>query len=199
MVAFIDTGDSPIGSSDENTRRFGKVHEMIDRIFDDLVPRFLKLTATSKSSEKDGIEAIAMLSVLREFTTMYLEWQEDGGNGSSSGANTTSAATSVDLLFSPLSTSASSSSKEDSNAAIPPRATYFVSKMLHELSTSLESVINQYRVEQIVWINSQKADPKSPGVLTPFCKFPTLLHQIVEMTNGMVCSFVLKTYLLSFV
>jgi hypothetical protein len=180
MVSFIDTGDG----GNETTRRFDKVNDMIDGIFDELVSRFLKLTATSKSSEKDGVESVAMLSVLREFTTMYLEWQDDRGNGSSSAVNASAIATSVDLLFSPLSTSASASSKDNSDA-IPSRATYFVSKMLHELSNSFQSIINQYRVEQIVWINSQKADPKFPGVLAPFYKFPTLLHQIVEMTNGM--------------
>lgn len=201
LVSFPD-GDATAGSWDtgDSPRRFGKVHDMIDGVFEGLALRFLKLSATSKVTDKDGVEAIAMLSVLREFSAVYLEWSEDSkddsvkaavspSNGSSNSAITSLFANNNDLGDlglgdGPLLKAADDSSKAGSG--LPPRATYFVSKMLHELTTAFEAIVSQFRVEQIVWINSQKADPKSPMVLPPFYKFPTLLQQVLEMTNGMV-------------
>lgn len=174
---------------------------MIDGVFEGLALRFLKLSATYKVTDKDGVEAIAMLSVLREFSAVYLEWSEDGkddsvkaavspSNGSSHSAITSLFANNNDLGDLGLGDGPLMKAPDDGSnkagSSLPPRATYFISKMLHELTTAFEAIVSQFRVEQIVWINSQKADPKSPMVLPPFYKFPTLLQQVLEMTNGMV-------------
>lgn len=191
MVSFMETEAASPGSWDgtDSPKRFGKVHDMIDGVFEGLAPRFMKLTATSKGTEKDGVEAVAMLAVLREFSTMYLEWQDDKdstGNSGSSNKVTISNSNNAAGIMTLVASSATPAGGEDNGSSLPPRATYFVSKLLHDLTTAFESVINQFRVEQIVWINNQKADSKSPSVLVPFYKFPTLLQQILEMTNGMV-------------
>jgi hypothetical protein len=62
----------------------------------------------------------------------------------------------------------------------------FLLKLFDTMRDTLEQRITTYTNEQIKWIQTQKFDPKSPNVLLPFYRFPSLVMQIMEMTNDEV-------------
>lgn len=179
------------GFAEGSPHRTSKIHDMIDNVFDGVASRFLKLTATpiakSNANEFDGIEAIAMLAVIREFSAVFLETGEANKDERDSMSESNPSITASMSSFAAVNgggAPVAGTTAEESPTI--PRATYYVSKLLASLTTSYENIINHYTLAQNVWINAQKADPKSPAVLVPFYKFPTLVQQILEMTNGQV-------------
>lgn len=76
--------------------------------------------------------------------------------------------------------------EHDESMAAFTSSNLYLNKMFKTLRNALEQNIHAFTLEQINWINSQRADPKSPGVLSPFVKFPSLVLQIMQVTNGLV-------------
>lgn len=135
--------------------------------------------SSGSGDQVDGIEAIAMLTILHEFSLMYVAISPYL----------------FDSVGAPMEKRATISFDEsneniptvDSAAAAPSHPqSYYLIQVLDTLRNALLARIHQFVNEQIVWINAQKYDPKSPAVLVPFAKFPTLIVQVMEMTNGMV-------------
>lgn len=182
-----ETLQSASPSDDVSSFVNSKLHDMVEGVFDGLLPRFLKLSsskitsssasasaaaasvggagASSGSSnsnvDHDGVEAAAMLTMIKEFSRVY------SSNGPTNPSSSTNSSTNI-ILESAISSTPSS---------------FYLDKLLTTLSSTYEVIISQYCSEQVTWITAQKADPKAAGVLPPFFKFPTLVQQVLEMTN----------------
>lgn len=204
----------------------------MNAIFDTVFKRLTSISASSvlnssNASETDGIEAIALLSVLQQFLTSFMESlnslnsspnppssnlaldttntnnnnnagkdanNQNNNNTSPTLANT--AASRSQLIKRPsIYQELNPSSYMDPESQLYVLRTVnnrvFLFKLFDSLKEYFEQRINAFMNEQIKWINAQKADPKSPNVLLPFYRFPTLIMQIIEMCNGEVTLFIL--------
>lgn len=128
-------------------------------------------TPNISSSDVDGIEAIALLSVLTSFSNNYIM-------------------NLAQLAMKELETSETTNSVVRAQETITYSAlntnTLYLSKVFKILQDSFEQRIMLYTQEQFHWIIAQKVDIKAAEVLPPFFKFPTFVAQIVEMTQSEV-------------
>ncbi len=124
----------------------------------------------------DGVEVVAMLTVLHQFQLLYptvTPFPEEGTLDDSS-----------PLMLSQSEEPASPDVRLSNVHA--SSNTLFLNKALQSFKLSLSARLNLFVGEQISWINAQKSDPKAATVQTPFARFPTLILQLFEMTDGLV-------------
>jgi hypothetical protein len=151
---------------DEATFVQSRLHSMLEVVFDNLVPRILSLTSTPVSSivnptiisSTETHDGIESIAMLTTLT-QYLE------------------------SFTEVLQVAS----DDSQRVEWCHDGMYLGKTLRTLQQQLEQNIVLFGNEQIQWIHSQRADPKSPNVLLPFLRFPSIVLHIVQMTTGKVC------------
>jgi hypothetical protein len=163
---------------DVKTFAHSRLHSLLVGVFESLLPRLLSISnnspTTTSNAEIDGIEAIAMLTVLVEFTSFYLD--------------TTRGSLSIHSTSRPSSPSISSRaiSTIEEDVDSPPIVYFYSTMIFAELKEALEQRIYAFTTEQINWILVQKGDPKAPGVFPPFYRFPTLVLHVVEMLHEQV-------------
>eukprot|EP00981_Chlorochromonas_danica_P009700 scaffold2799_cov159-Ochromonas_danica.AAC.17 len=166
QTALTDRADVVNLVADATTFAHSRLHRLLLGLFESVPTRLLSLSNTSPSSnsgsggEMDGIEAVAMLTVLTDFIAFY---QENKG--------------SVDL------TDGSSSKEVNGDIGV---AYFYTSLLFEDMKATLQQRIQTFTNEQINWIRAQKGDPKAPGVFTPFARFPTVVLHIMEMVQGQV-------------
>jgi hypothetical protein len=140
---------------------------MLEAVFEGCAERLMSLSAMTSSNAlnptivasqeaKDGIESIAMLACL----TQYSESFNDSVQAFERNENY------QQFLF--------------------LGSTLYLMKILKVLKLQLEQNILSFANEQISWIQNQRADPKSPEVLSPFLRFPTIVMHVIQMINGKV-------------
>ncbi len=140
---------------------------MLDSIFEGVIDRLLSLTSAISSSPlnsaivsnqdpKDGIESIAMLTCLTQYSESFLE------------------------------TTQAVEKDDNTSQFLFINSTLYLMKVFKTLKHQLEQNILSFGNEQIQWINNQRADPKSPEVFSPFLRFPTVVMHVIQMTNGKV-------------
>jgi hypothetical protein len=57
----------------------------------------------------------------------------------------------------------------------------YATLLLFEIQHLLKQRIAKYSNEQMVWIRSQRCDPKKPGIDLPVCKLPGLILQVLDI------------------
>lgn len=187
-------------------------------LFSTIVPRvetsiFNQTSSSSSNTEVDGLESIAMLTVLTQFAISY---NTTTTNPTENGSNSIGKRLSS-MKLSPLNQSNynfddnssgreqmhldsiyrldSNVDQQDSNnfttaagiaTSITSNTLYYLNHIVELLRSRIVAKIQTFVSDQVNWINNQRADVKSPAILLPFTKFPTLLQQVNELTNGMV-------------
>lgn len=142
-----------------------RLHNLLVGVFETLQPRLLSIANAPSAQEVDGVEAVAMLTVLNDFAAFYCAPDRERASilepAASAGTPTAAAA-----------------------AADAQATTYFYTTMIFdELRTALETRIQTFTSEQVSWIQAQKGDPKIAGIFAPFARFPTLVMHLLEMTR----------------
>lgn len=190
----------------ESAHTFGssKLASLLQTMFEPVVTRFethiLRCSAVGSGGATtssaagggelaDGIEAVAMLTVLHEFSLMYASISPMLFENTSTSSSVSAAVPEkrhTMISFEDSNENITVPSAESAAATAAPAVSYYLMQVLDTLRNALLARLHQFVNEQIVWINAQKYDPKSPAVLAPFAKFPTLIVQVMEMTNGMV-------------
>ena len=156
---------------DEATFLHSKLHFMLDAIFDEPLNRLLSITSSQSGA----------LSNLNNATHLIAQHdQHDGIESIAMLASLTQFATTYMELV--------QTAEQNESLAMYASSSLYLAKIFKSLKAALEQNIHAYTLEQINWINSQRGDPKAPGVLLPFTKFPTMVMQITQMTNGLVSS-----------
>jgi hypothetical protein len=165
-----------------------KVQQMMENIFDGIIDRILKLISTptvkGNGNECDGMEAMAMLSILKEYSELVdkLSVYRDDNIISSS----TATANATTVVRGNNNNNNNSMDSNENNMQNNNNNLIYVRKFLQQLMEKYDGIVRHYTQLQVNWINNQKGDPKSPGILPSFYKFPTLVQQILEMSNNMM-------------
>jgi len=168
---FAGAGGDGDGSSEPLPK--SKAELMLDNLFDIVPERVEKLFNTS--SEVDGVETAAMLSVLQRFMSQHLGilptsaalLLASGGGGVGGGG-------------------VGGGGVGDSNARKfnTDNCSPYLASIMFGIRALLVKRLNQFLTEQLAWVSSQKGDPKKAGVLGPVAKFPSLVLQFVEVMGG---------------
>ena len=149
---------------------------------------------------QDGMEALAMLTILTSFEGMYhaaivhrltseLEQQTAPQATASSSSGVTAHKSVVKFNV-----------KEDSSVAVAvddgleERARLWCSELyIHSVLESFKKTllgrVEEFTREQLQWIRTGKADPKTPEVLLPVAAFHSFIAQVNEMCYGQVTKF----------
>lgn len=213
------TGGGGLVYHDQNEGKLN-VEEMMSSIFDSMLKRLYSISAVSvnigssntTNNDVDGIEAIALLTVLNQYLAAFIE-SLNQLNAMAAATATSNADSKTTLPLGVLGPSSHAmlmpvgvdvtSSTEMTEANLYSLRTYnnrvFLFKLYDTLKETYEQRIQQYKGDQIKWIQSQKADPKLPAVLVPFHRYPTLVLQICEMCNGEVSIILSLTSLMSLI
>lgn len=142
-------------------------------------------TTASGSDQVDGIECIAMLTILHEFSLLYTNASPFLVENIATLPNEKRGSVNYEESLDTMVTATTTTTESAAGPTNPPISFYLV-QVFDTLRNSLLSRLHVFVNEQISWINSQKCDPKSSSVLLPFSRFPTLIVQAMEMSHGMV-------------
>lgn len=139
-------------------------------------------------ADTDGIEAMAFLVVLDCFLKKNLGLQQDSLDLVEKNLEVVPIVDDMSTLTISLSDEIGISSVSDSTSSPKKKKIHnsFLIKILFEMKQMFINKINVFVNEQVSWISHQSYDPKKASVLAPMSKFPFLLHQILEMTGGIV-------------
>eukprot|EP01038_Epipyxis_sp_PR26KG_P007336 gene7336-10000_t len=179
-----------------------KLFNMMEALFTSLMPRLETcLFSTQSSSDVDGMEAIAMLTVLTRFAQSYNNEIDFSNSSNTNPALTTAISTrssneNIDNSFgydeekiqiiTYYSSETSILGGTDSiDSLLELNSVSYLNKFFECLKNILLYRINAYVTEQLNWISNQQGDPKSPNVSNPFARFPTFILQVLEMTKGL--------------
>ncbi len=170
---------------DMTTFANSKLSAMLESLFEGVMHRFeasllhcsdsvIGSVVVGVDKGVNGVEVVAMLTVLHQFQLMYptvTPFTEDDH---------------VDLSSSIALQSEEPLFRDARLDAHPASNTLYLTKVLQSFKQSLSTQLNLFVGEQISWINAQKSDPKAATVQAPFARFPTLILQLFEMTDGLV-------------
>jgi hypothetical protein len=146
-------------------------------------------------SDTDGIEAMGFLVVLDSFLKKTLGLQQESLELVEQDLTVLPIGGTMSAL--PIDLSDEIIVKAADESPLSPRkkisfSSVYLTKSLFEMKTMFMNKINTFVNEQVSWISHQSYDPKKASVLAPMAKFPFLLHQILEMTGGVVS--IIKLY-----
>jgi hypothetical protein len=158
-----------------------------------------KSSAATAAMGQDGMEALAMLTILTSFEGMYhaaivhrltseLEQQTAPQATASSSSGVTAHKTLVKFN---VKEDSSSSSAIAADVGIEETARLLCSELyihsvLESFKTTLLGRVEEFTREQLQWIRTGKADPKAPEVLLPVAAFHSFIAQVNEMCCGQV-------------
>lgn len=158
-----------------------------------------KSSAATAAMGQDGMEALAMLTILTSFEGMYhaaivhrltseLEQQTTPQAAASSSSGVTAHKTLVKFN---VKEDSSSSSAIAADVGIEETARLLCSELyIHSVLESFKKTllgrVEEFTREQLQWIRTGKADPKAPEVLLPVAAFHSFVAQVNEMCYGQV-------------
>lgn len=161
-----------------------KLCAVLDAVFEPALARVdhALLHCGAADGAADGVEVVALLTVLYQFSQQYPslspladEQEASGGTGQE---------------LEEEDDDDGESARQDRAVATPHNV--YLYKMLGSFRSSLLARLSAFGADQVAWIGAQKADLKAASVLPPFARFPTLILQLVEMTNGIVSAIILS-------
>lgn len=171
-----------------------RLFKMLEVIFDGLLSRIESMLFPTQT-DIDGMEAIAMLRILHYFTELFADTVVEVHTTASIIKDKITENKAKDR-YKTMTFNDEEDKKEDtknnnnsSNSTVQSFTnSLYLFKFLEDIKSKVVSRIGSYCTEQIHWISVQKGDPKNPGVLLPFAKFPSMIAQIEHLTAGEVSS-----------
>jgi len=153
------------------------------------------MSRSSSPMGQDGMEAIAMLTILTSFNEAYnaamvhrltgeLEQQTvhvPQATISNSGTPAHKAVVKFNIKEDLVTVDDAVEEKARSLCS-----ELYINSVLEAFKKTLLSRVEEFTVEQIQWIRTVKADPKAPEVLLPVAAFHSFIAQVNEMCCGQV-------------
>lgn len=128
-----------------------------------------------KHGDSDGLEAIACLTILNDFTQVYYDIIEKKQEEIEK----------INSKYSSMKSIESSDNTDSSELDIRINSLYAL-KLLNELNEILILRINSFSLEQQRYLLNLKLDPKDPEVFLQVIRYVSLVDHTVELSHGIV-------------
>ena len=205
--AVVVAAGAPVGTSIDTVLGTSSNRSCAEALFSAFSKGLSTLLDSARST--DGIESIAQLTILQRFCinneinisidlinekskrledsrkrlTKVNSESGDVNDAAADGSKGSTLGEPVEDSESSVEHEAVVEGKEKESIGTAKAPKYFISLIL-KIRDKLASKIGAFVQCQIAWLKQQKGDPKRPGVMLPFIKFPSFLDSLQELFGG---------------